>query len=134
MAGGLVGWCGGVYSHLGDLSSSLLRGECSDSTGQESPAVAFDVNDVLYVFWRGLNEKNRPVIFARAFATENSKVTQVTSGWSRPVELDDPNASNLWWPSVADVKPRSRVVGVDVVWEATIGKQSVIEYSHVTYP
>jgi hypothetical protein len=104
------------------------------STGQESPAVAFDANNVFYVFWRGLNKKNRPVIFARALATENSQVTKVTWGWSPIIELDDRNASDVWWPSVADVKPKNRAIGVDVVWRSTVGKNAVIEYSYVMYP
>jgi hypothetical protein len=113
---------------IGELNTS------AGSTGQESPAIAFDSNGVLYVFWRGLNSKNRPVIFARALATENSKVSRVTWGWSPVIELDYPSASDVWWPSVADVQPNSRVVGVDVVWRSNIGTKQIILYSHVTYP
>jgi len=113
---------------IGELNAS------AGSTGQESPAIAFDSNDVLYVFWRGLNSKNRPVIFARALATENSKVSSVTWGWSPVIELDYRRASDVWWPSIADVQLNSRVVGVDVVWRSNIGTQQIILYSHVTYP
>lgn len=104
------------------------------STGQESPSVAFDKNDVLYVFWRGLNNKDRPVIFVRALATENSGFAKDKQGWSPIFELDVPSASDVWWPSVADVRDNNRISGVDVVWSATVNKESVIEYSHVTYP
>ena len=103
-------------------------------TGQESPAVAFDANDILYVFWRGLNSKNRPVIFVRALGTEKSKVAGVTEGWSPTIELDDRSASDVGWPSVADVWPTSSTVGVDVVWRGTVGKNKGIFFSHVTYP
>jgi hypothetical protein len=113
---------------IGEINTS------AGSTGQESPSMAFDANDVLYVFWRGLNDKNRPVIFARAYVTENSKVTKVTSGWSPLIQLDDRSASDVWWPSVADTWRSNRIVGVDVVWTATIGTDKVIEYSHVVYP
>ncbi len=102
--------------------------------GQESPAVAIDANNVFYVFWRGYNDKKRPVIFARAVAPENSKVTRVTTGWSPIIQIDDRDASDIWWPSLADVRPKNRVVGVDLVWTATVGKDSVIDYAHVTYP
>jgi hypothetical protein len=104
------------------------------STGQESPAVEFDANDILYVFWRGLNDKNRPVIFARAYATENSKVSRVTTGWSPVIQIDDRNASGIGWPSVADMYYRNRAIGVDLVWGETVGKNSAIAYSHVQYP
>lgn len=113
---------------IGDVNWSAT------STGQESPAIAFDANDVLYVFWRGLNDRSRPIIFARALATENSKVTEVTWGWSPIIEIDDRNASDVWWPSVADMWRSNRVIGVDVVWSATVGNISVIDYSHVQYP
>ena len=113
---------------IGELNSS------AGSTGQESPSIAFDQNDVLYVFWRGLNNKNRPVIFSRAYASEISKVTTVTSGWSPIIELDNRNASDVWWPSVADMCLSNRVIGVDVVWAATVGTDRVIEFSHVVYP
>jgi hypothetical protein len=122
---------GGVWQTpfpIGDLNTS------AGSTGAESPAIAFDANNILYVFWRGLDDTNRPVIFARALATENSNVTRVTWGWSPIIELDDPNASNVWWPSVANMYFKNRMVGVDVVWSANVGKDAVIEYSHVIYP
>ena len=113
---------------IGELNSS------AGSVGQESPAIAFDSNDVLYVFWRGLNEKNRPVIFARALATENSRVSKVTWGWSPIIELDIPTAADVWWPSIADMNRNNRSVGVDLVWQANIGKDSVIQFAHIVYP
>ena len=113
---------------IGELNSS------AGSVGQESPAIAFDSNDVFYVFWRGLNDKNRPVIFARALATENSTVSKVTWGWSPIIEIDNSNASDVWWPSVADMNRKNKATGVDLVWRATIGKDSVIQFAHVVYP
>lgn len=113
---------------LGDVNTS------AGSTGAESPSIAFDSNDVLYVFWRGLNERKRPVIFARALATESSKVSRVTQGWSPIIQLDDRSASDVGWPSVADVYYKNRITGVGVVWRANVGTGTVIEYSHVTYP
>jgi hypothetical protein len=109
-------------------------GTSAGSTGQESPAVAFDANDVFYVFWRGLNNKHRPVIFTRALGTENSKLTRVTPGWSPIIQLDDRDARDVGWPSVADVKMKSRRVGVDVVWSTSVGRNNGIDFSHVAYP
>jgi len=113
---------------IGEVNTS------AGSTGQESPSVAFDSNDVFYVFWRGLNSDNHPVIFARALATENSKVSNVTQGWSPQIELIAPGASDAGWPSVADVWRDYRSLGVDIIWRATVGRDQVIEYSHVVYP
>jgi hypothetical protein len=104
------------------------------TTGQESPAVGFDANDVFYVFWRGLNNKFRPVIFARALGTENSQLKGVTEGWSPIIQLDDRNAKDVRWPSVADVKVKSRTLGVDVVWSTAVGRNVGIDFSHVVYP
>jgi hypothetical protein len=113
---------------IGEVNTS------AGSTGQESPTVAFDSNDVFYVFWRGLNSDNHPVIFARALATENSKVNNVTQGWSPQIELIAPGASDAGWPSVADVWRDYRSLGVDIIWRATVGRDQVIAYSHVVYP
>jgi hypothetical protein len=113
---------------IGEVNAS------AGSTGQEAPSVAFDSNDVFYVFWRGYNTKNRPVIFARAFASEISMVSDVTSGWSPIINIDNRNASDVGWPSVADVWLSNRVVGVDIVWDLVIGTGRKIQYSHVVYP
>jgi len=104
------------------------------STGQESPSVAFDSNNVFYVFWRGLNSDNHPVIFARALVTEDNSNSTVTAGWSPTIELRATDASNVGWPSVADVWHKNRTLGVDLVWSATVGKDKVVEYAHVKYP
>lgn len=122
---------GGVWQPpfpVGNVNTS------AGSTGQESPAVAFDSNDVFYVFWRGLNSDNHPVIFARALVTDASKVDNVTQGWSPEIELLARSASNAGWPSVADVWREYRQVGVDLVWPATVGKDVIMEYAHFQYP
>ncbi len=113
---------------LGNVNTS------AGSTGQESPVVAFDSNDVFYVFWRGLNSDNHPVIFARALATENSKVTTVTQGWSPLIELLAKDAADVGWPSATDVWMANRVEGIDLVWAAIVGTDQVVEYTHITYP
>ena len=74
------------------------------STGQESPSVAFDFNNVFYVFWRGLNSDNHPVIFVRALTTENSTLSNVTQGWSPIEELHAQDASSVGWPLIGPLK------------------------------
>lgn len=103
-------------------------------TGQESPAITFDSNGVLYICWRGLTEKNRPVIFVRALVPETSSIADKTTGWSPIIILDDRECSDVWWPSIADAKFKHRVPGVDIVWRADHGRQWTIKHAHVTYP
>ena len=93
-----------------------------------------DSNYVFYVFWRGLNTNNHPVVYVRTLANENSTLTNVTQGWSPSLELHAPEASDVGWPSVGDVWRENRVPAVNVVWPATVGKDEVIEYAHVQYP
>ncbi len=68
----------------------------ASSTGQESPAIAFDANDVFYVIWRGLNSKADRRIFARALVSRNSRLAGEVVGWSRIISLDDPECSDVW--------------------------------------
>lgn len=106
----------------------------ASSTGQEAPAIAFDANDVLYVVWRGLNSKNRPMIFARALVPEGGRGGNVVRGWSQIIALDDLECSDVWWPSVTDGKVIHKGTGVDVIWRANKGRDSIINYAHLTYP
>lgn len=93
------------------------------NAGQEAPAMTVDANHTLYIFWRGLDQKNRPTIFARFYTTR----------WTSILQLHHPTAANVWWPSVADVRPTQRGLGIDLAWSSTHGTQEVVEFAHITY-
>jgi hypothetical protein len=122
---------GGNWSNpifVGDVNTS------AGSTGAESPAIGIDKNNVVYILWRGLNEKNRPVIFSRAFVAPSAKLDNITSGWSKTLTIDDRNASDVWWPSVGNTTYLNRGVGIDVIYKAQIGTNIATDYTHIAFP
>ncbi|MBN8592773.1 MAG: hypothetical protein J0M33_13500 [Anaerolineae bacterium] len=92
------------------------------TTGQESPAVGIDANDIVYVVWRGFNDRSRPVIYARCFIPNN--------GWLPRITLDDRAAVDVGWPAIADTREEYRVSGVDIVWPILTGTMTVINLTH----
>lgn len=120
------GWQQPLY--IGDVNTS------AGSTGQESPAVAFDARGVFYVAWRGLNERNRPVIFVRAFVPENMPISKVTWGWSPIITLDQRDAFDVGWPTIANAWHTNLEEGIDLLWNGNVGPNQVIFHSHVKFP
>lgn len=113
---------------IGELRTS------GGSTGAESPLIASDSNNTIYIIWRGLNEKNRPVIYARAFIPPSSKTIDLSPGWSETIVIDDRNASNVLWPCIGSGNPLSENIGVSIAWNSIIGTKNIVNYTKLTYP
>lgn len=113
---------------IGELGTS------GGSTGAESPGIFSDSNNTVYVIWRGLNSKNRPVLFVRAYIPPNSKLQNINSGWSEIIMLDDRDSSNISWPCIATVNRKYNSPGVTIVWNATVGTKNTINISQILYP
>lgn len=104
------------------------------STGAESPAIWVDSNNTLFVFWRGLNEKKRPVIFAKSFVTPNTTLEDVGPGWSKTIEIDDRSASNVNWPCITNISAGNNEPGAIIAWNVIVGTKNQVDFAKVIYP
>lgn len=114
-----VPFVGGRWGPLTAIGSLRTSG---GETGKEAPCIAVDGNGVVYVAWRGLNDVGKKAIYVSAF----------TSGWTDAREIPNPDASEVGWPSI--VANRRQGAGVELIWDAVVGIQKVVQHTHLQAP
>jgi hypothetical protein len=64
--------------------------------------------------------------------TSDFFVIAYTNGWTKVDEIQNPDASEVGWPTIA--ANRRQGTGDDLAWDAVVGGQRVVQYAHVQLP